>query len=129
MGIAVANLAVRSMDVEFYSIALGGRARLLDRFTLRLGNPGNTFRALPPPSPLITMRDYMNWFCHFVLVPYVRSPCLTPFQPTGILCAQITTKSSEWCLSSESTVWSESRHGIPLPVFRFGYSTYPLPER
>lgn len=73
VGIAVANLTVRSMDVEFYSVSLRGRTRVFDRLALRIGNSGNAFRIFPTPGPLIPMRNYMNWFCHFFVCPYVSS--------------------------------------------------------
>ena len=73
MSITVADFAVRSVDVEFYSIALSGGPRLFDRVTLRGSDSGDAPRTFPTPGPLITVRNYMNWFRHFRVGPYLRS--------------------------------------------------------
>ena len=78
VSVAIANLSIRPMDVELYSIALSSRTRLLDRIALRVANPGNSFRAFATPSPLITIRNYMNWFCHFLVSPMSSSHFDTP---------------------------------------------------
>lgn len=72
VGIAIANLTVRPMDVEFYSISLSGRTRLPDRVALRGSDSGNAFRIFPTPSPLIAVRNYMNWFCHVLVSPLCK---------------------------------------------------------
>jgi hypothetical protein len=65
--ITVADFAVRSMDVEFYSIPLSGWTRLFDRIALRGSDSGDALRTFPTPSPLIAVRNYMNWFCHILV--------------------------------------------------------------
>jgi hypothetical protein len=73
--IAVANLTVPPMNVEFYSISLSGWTRVLDSIALTVGAPRNAFRTFPTPGPLIAMRDYVNWlFCHFVFLLGKLSP-------------------------------------------------------
>lgn len=64
MAVAVTDAAIGTMDVEFYTVTLGGRTSLLDSLRLRVCDSRDSVRVLATPSPLIAMRHNMNWLRH-----------------------------------------------------------------